>query len=554
MRAACEEARATGNKLAVVQWINIGEELQNWLQICYAGITSQLLINGNVGAKFDVRRSVRQGCPISPTLFALYLEPLCRHIIEDETIQGTKVAQEEIKLLAFADDAAIICTEVTHVERALEIIRHFCEVSGATLNLDKTKGCWLGEWAKKPENLLGIEWTTELDTYLGVKLDPEVWHPGIWKQKLNQLQGKLQPFMGRQLSILHRSVIINTALYPAILYCAQAIPVDGGTVQQFHRLCARYLWQSKFERMRRSNIFWSLEAGGLGVVNLEIKIKVQRFLYFRDQRRPEIRAAMQVMGTSHLLEWIVTTTQTTALDKTTLTFYREMKLSIRFFLEILTWEYLATVKKKKLYWDTVAMMYPPPLYRQNFTEISPRDVLKRIKYLPIPTSSKDFFVKFHIEVLPAKHWLQGKGFLVPWEGRCDMCGETETLRHVVYECRNAFLFWSDLRTSLQIEEELPYEALKFLNFKRKEFTEVKSVAVVTGLQALWKARTSRVECDAKPRSPIHFLKIKLMWTLSLIGTRRLREKKRWKDLADTIQQLSPKTFGCRRRNTCKEKE
>ncbi|XP_064474480.1 uncharacterized protein LOC135388692 [Ornithodoros turicata] len=56
---------------------------------------------------------------------------------------GYKSTQEELTLTT--DDVAIICTVVAHVERVLEIMLHFCEVPGATLKVDKTKGCSMGE-------------------------------------------------------------------------------------------------------------------------------------------------------------------------------------------------------------------------------------------------------------------------------------------------------------------------------------------------------------------------------------------------------------------------
>ncbi|CAN8002305.1 unnamed protein product [Ixodes pacificus] len=92
-----------------------------------------------------------------------------------------------------------------------------------------------------------------------------------------------------------------------------------------------------------------------------------------------------------------------------LRYYKEVADSIRFFLVHFSWEYLLTVKRKTLYWDTDSAVLPVPLYRQRVNAPNSFDVFKQLRKLPVPTSSKDFFVRFHVEVLPVKVWLDKKG-------------------------------------------------------------------------------------------------------------------------------------------------
>lgn len=40
-------------------------------------------------------------------------------------------------------------------------------------------------------------------------------------------------------------------------------------------------------------------------------------------------------------------------------------------------------------------------------------VFKRLSFDPVQTGTKDFFFKFHTEVLPVKTWLDKEGFFVP---------------------------------------------------------------------------------------------------------------------------------------------
>lgn len=419
-------------------------------------------------------------------------------------------------------------------------------MSGAKINFQKSKGSWLGEWNYKPGIFMGMQCTAEVGHYLGIKLDFAIKDTEKWQTKLQGLHGKLQPFGGRELTLMHRSMVCNTVLYPRMLYAAQAVSIDTTTIQRFHRICATYVWNSKFEKMRRGNIYWSVEGGGLGVVNFEIKMQVQRFLYFRDEANPALRAAMQSLGTRHLAQWIAST-EPTPPDGRTLRFYKEIADSIKFFLARFSWAYLANVRKRSLYWDTVANVFPPPLYRLGYTGRKDLDVLNRIKTLPVPTATKDFFVRFHIEVLPAKEWLKGKGFIVPQDGKCDVCGQPETLRHILFDCKNALLFWSDLRRSLKVDVHASYDALKFLAFTEAKNGQMLSIIAVAGLHAIWRARTARVERDVMAKSPVEYLKMTLMWSLSLIGTGRLDDEHQWQEIAPTIRSLDARYFGCHKK-------
>ncbi|KAM7281922.1 hypothetical protein ISCGN_002081 [Ixodes scapularis] len=151
----------------------IGVRLLRYVQLCYRDITTRLLVNGNRTAPIAVTRSVRQGCPMSPILFALYLEPLCRAIIGDASIRGLSLASGTLKVLAYADDVTVLCSSRMQVRAVTQHIADFCSVSGAAMNTDKSVGAWLGDWDLKPEQFLGVTWTTSVSNYLGLSLTVE---------------------------------------------------------------------------------------------------------------------------------------------------------------------------------------------------------------------------------------------------------------------------------------------------------------------------------------------------------------------------------------------
>ena len=81
---------------------------------------------------------MRQSCPLSPYLFIVGAEILACKIRQDKTIKGITVFQKELKLIQFADDTTLLCNDCNSVNRAINILNSFGNLSGLRLNPSKT--------------------------------------------------------------------------------------------------------------------------------------------------------------------------------------------------------------------------------------------------------------------------------------------------------------------------------------------------------------------------------------------------------------------------------
>ena len=112
-----------------------------WFSILYSNITSQVIVNGKLTPKFNIERSVRQGCPLSMLLFVLSLEPLISRINNNNFIKGIKIPniKEQIKSLQHADDlTALVTTDRSYQELKCEN-EAYSKVSGSKINDQKTE-------------------------------------------------------------------------------------------------------------------------------------------------------------------------------------------------------------------------------------------------------------------------------------------------------------------------------------------------------------------------------------------------------------------------------
>ena len=61
---------------AVLRWLGFPESFITMVNALYNEASVRLIINGKLGERITQTRGVRQGCPLSPFIFALFVEPL----------------------------------------------------------------------------------------------------------------------------------------------------------------------------------------------------------------------------------------------------------------------------------------------------------------------------------------------------------------------------------------------------------------------------------------------------------------------------------------------
>ncbi|KAJ4435974.1 hypothetical protein ANN_18597 [Periplaneta americana] len=144
----------------------------NWKERrVFSNLNMQQRVKVRIGEEMseesEMGRGVRQGCPLSSTLFNIYLEDLVKNCFQN--MGGLKVGGRRIKCIRFADDMALLAEEEMILRDMLLELNDSCEQYGMKINANKTKTMVIGKKIKKVN--LGIlnEAVEQVDSfkYLG---------------------------------------------------------------------------------------------------------------------------------------------------------------------------------------------------------------------------------------------------------------------------------------------------------------------------------------------------------------------------------------------------
>ena len=121
-----------------------------WLKIMYKTCNSSLCINGIISSPFRIKRSVRQGCPLSMMLYVIFQEPLYLAIKANALVVPPSFPNMmTIKIQGYADDSTVIVTSDLALQEVCKVIEKFEEATGALLNKEKTSIMGIGSWSKR---------------------------------------------------------------------------------------------------------------------------------------------------------------------------------------------------------------------------------------------------------------------------------------------------------------------------------------------------------------------------------------------------------------------
>lgn len=123
----------------VICRFGFGPKFLTWLAIIYRAPKAHIRTNSSLFERFLLQRGTRQGCPLSPSVFALALEPLAILIWDSRYAEEKRVGSLEEKISLYADDTLLYLHDsVSSLWAALRTFNKFGHFSKILINWSKS--------------------------------------------------------------------------------------------------------------------------------------------------------------------------------------------------------------------------------------------------------------------------------------------------------------------------------------------------------------------------------------------------------------------------------
>ena len=257
----------------VLEKFGFGKKFISWIRLLYSSPLARVNTNRQYSTYFPLSRGTRQGCPLSPLLFALAIEPLAILLRTSAHLQGIRRENIEHRVSLYADDLLIYITDpIACSNKIIQILEEFGTFSGYKINLQKTVCFPINSKAKTlTEGQIPFNLSSESVQYLGINITDSF--QGLHKNNIGKLMNKvktdLQKWSKLPLSLAGRVQTIKMNVLPRFLFLFQCLPLflTKSFFKKLDQIILPFLWEGKAARINKSALQAARQEGGLGLPN-----------------------------------------------------------------------------------------------------------------------------------------------------------------------------------------------------------------------------------------------------------------------------------------------
>ncbi|BDA41140.1 Glyoxalase 3 at C-terminar half [Coccomyxa sp. Obi] len=161
------------------------------LQSMYAADSARVFTTAGLTDTFPCTMGVKQGCPLSPLLFGIYLDGLQKILEATESTDAPCLNGKPVPVMLYADDLALLSHSREGLQKSLDMLGTFSHDRGLTVSVEKTKVLVFAKrktlisppvvYAEQP--LAQLERVLIVCTSEGVLGDTDV-PTGVWAEEL----------------------------------------------------------------------------------------------------------------------------------------------------------------------------------------------------------------------------------------------------------------------------------------------------------------------------------------------------------------------------------
>lgn len=258
---------------SLLQSFGLGSNFINMVKVLYSNPTAMLLTGKVCSSSFSVARGSRQGCPLSPLLFTLSLEPLAQTIRLSDSITPITLNDTKHHISLYADDVLLYVGSIQSISNLLSIFSSFSDISGYKINWDKSAFLPLND-SMRNAILPPIIPVVEKFKYLGIEISASL-HSIIqsnYEGVLSKIMTDLERWSLLPNSLRSRISIIKMNVLPRVNFLSFMLPLPplSRFWDRLQKAITKFIWNGKRSRLKLSTLQRRRDAGGLSLPNFRL--------------------------------------------------------------------------------------------------------------------------------------------------------------------------------------------------------------------------------------------------------------------------------------------
>jgi len=231
---------------------------------------ASVIVNGWLSDLFQTYSGVRQGCPISPLLFAITTEPLQNTIMDNSHIQGLSIGDVTLKISLYADDTLAFVSSQEDAHHLMATMILFEKAASMKINLAKSHLLPINSEISIP----GITrlHPSDSEPLLGSLICSQKDDPSIYNTPLEKMKSKIKKWNAYHLTIQGRALASNTSILPHFWYPCYTTSTPKTIIQEVYRSIWDFIQPCQPTQIPHIICHKTLQEGGINAPDIESRI------------------------------------------------------------------------------------------------------------------------------------------------------------------------------------------------------------------------------------------------------------------------------------------